>query len=51
MDDFQWLKAGQSPNWSVLPIEKRISDEAWRAVLAPEPEISVEDILTAMHVQ
>lgn len=27
VDDFQWLQAVQSPNWSVLPSDQRISME------------------------
>lgn len=27
VDDFRWLRAVQSPNWSVLPSDQRISME------------------------
>ena len=33
VDDFKWLKAEASPNWSVLELEKRISADVWNKVL------------------
>ncbi|KAL5614970.1 hypothetical protein BROUX41_005037 [Berkeleyomyces rouxiae] len=32
VDDFKWLKADVSPNWSVLPEEKAVGDNVWREV-------------------
>jgi len=29
VDDFKWLKAGSSPNWSILPDEERIKESLW----------------------
>lgn len=28
--DFNWLKAGHSPNWSIFPPEKRKSPDRWK---------------------
>ncbi|KAK7755431.1 hypothetical protein SLS62_002659 [Diatrype stigma] len=34
VDDFKWLKSEPSPNWCVLPENKRIPETVWRDVLA-----------------
>lgn len=33
VDDFKWLRAEASPNWQVLPQEKRIGEDIWVDVL------------------
>lgn len=33
VDDFKWLKAGHSPNWSILPEEDRVDDKVWANVV------------------
>jgi len=45
VDDFKWLKADHSPNWSVLPEAERIPDEVWRDVVPGGPGVGIEDIL------
>ena len=45
VDDFKWLKADHSPNWSVLPETERIPDEVWRDVVPGGPGVGIEDIL------
>ncbi|KAI9816934.1 MAG: hypothetical protein M1826_001706 [Phylliscum demangeonii] len=29
VDDFRWLRAAHSPNWSVLPVEERVPEAVW----------------------
>ncbi|KAI9707310.1 MAG: hypothetical protein M1836_000270 [Candelina mexicana] len=45
VDDFKWLKAEQSPNWSILPSEKRIHDEVWKHTVPGGPDLALDDIL------
>jgi hypothetical protein len=47
VDDFKWLKAGPSPNWTTLSEAGRLSNEAWSTV---QGEAGVEDILRALHI-
>ncbi|CRK28047.1 hypothetical protein BN1708_015083 [Verticillium longisporum] len=37
VDDFKWLKAEPSPNWSVLPVDERLEDRIWSDVVPGEP--------------
>jgi hypothetical protein len=50
VDDFKWLKAEHSPNWSVLNADKRIKDEVWREVVPGSPKSGVEEILKAVGI-
>ncbi|KAH0346502.1 TBCC-domain-containing protein, partial [Aureobasidium melanogenum] len=50
VDDFKWLKAEQSPNWSVLNTDKRIKDEIWTDVVPGSPKSGVEEILKAVGI-
>ncbi|KAK8123322.1 hypothetical protein PG999_003240 [Apiospora kogelbergensis] len=34
VDDFKWLKAESSPNWRVLPEERRIPDDVWQKTVS-----------------
>ncbi|KAI9717370.1 MAG: hypothetical protein M1812_004722 [Candelaria pacifica] len=45
VDDFKWLKAEHSPNWSVLPSEERIHDEVWKHTVPGGPDLALDDIL------
>jgi len=49
VDDFKWLKAEHSPNWSILPEEQMISEELWVAV-AEEPGVGIEKILEKVGI-
>ena len=49
VDDFKWLKATHSPNWSILPPEDSVANEVWRDIV-PGPSWSLEDILRATRV-
>ena len=48
IDDFHWLKAGPSPNWSYLPDGDRLDDENWEVM---SKESSVNDILQRFGLQ
>ena len=50
VDDFKWLKAEHSPNWSVLPEEQRIGEEVWTKDVPGGPGISVDDVLKKVGV-
>ncbi|ERF73266.1 hypothetical protein EPUS_03098 [Endocarpon pusillum Z07020] len=50
IDDFKWLKSTPSPNWSLLPPEDTVTDDAWREVVPGGPGWSLEDILKATRV-
>jgi hypothetical protein len=45
VDDFKWLKAGHSPNWSVLPEEQRLKEEVWTETVPGGPGVGLDDIL------
>ncbi|EQK97328.1 Tubulin binding cofactor C [Ophiocordyceps sinensis CO18] len=45
VDDFKWLKAGHSPNWSTLPGAEMLSDEIWTKVVPGQPGASVGETL------
>jgi hypothetical protein len=51
VDDFKWLKAGPSPNWTILSEAERLDDEAWTSVVKGESSSSVEDILSKLHIR
>ncbi|MGG6495341.1 UNVERIFIED_CONTAM: hypothetical protein NY603_20700, partial [Bacteroidetes bacterium 56_B9] len=50
VDDFKWLRAEQSPNWSVMAPGKRIEDRVWKEVVPGGPETSVQNVLDAVNV-
>lgn len=50
VDDFKWLRAEQSPNWSILPQEARMSEKVWREVVPGSPTVGLEEILTAVGI-
>ncbi|THW30321.1 TBCC-domain-containing protein [Aureobasidium pullulans] len=50
VDDFKWLKAEHSPNWSVLDKDKYIKNEVWKDIVPGSPTSGVEDILKAVGV-
>ncbi|KAI3551439.1 tubulin binding cofactor C [Colletotrichum abscissum] len=51
VDDFKWLKSEPSPNWSILPEEKRLAEEIWTKVVPGERGKDLHDILKAVGVQ
>lgn len=50
VDDFKWLKAEHSPNWSVLPESERLSEEVWKQTILGGPGVGTEDILKKVGV-
>ncbi|KAH7029160.1 tubulin-specific chaperone C [Microdochium trichocladiopsis] len=45
VDDFKWLKAEASPNWSILPEDQRLPDDVWKNTVCGNPSLSTDDIL------
>ncbi|KAF4966270.1 hypothetical protein FSARC_6003 [Fusarium sarcochroum] len=50
VDDFKWLKAGHSPNWTTLSENEMLSDELWRDVVPGQPGASVEETLKKLSI-
>lgn len=50
VDDFKWLKAEHSPNWSILPEAERLSEEIWTETVPGKPGKNAEDILKEIGV-
>ncbi len=50
VDDFKWLKAAASPNWSLLPEAEAIPDQVWEKALAGGPGVALEDTLRELGV-
>ncbi|KIV99847.1 uncharacterized protein PV09_08516 [Verruconis gallopava] len=51
VDDFNWLKASRSPNWTVLPETERVTEDTWRDVVPGTEKIGLTDILIAVGVK
>jgi hypothetical protein len=45
VDDFKWLKATASPNWSVLPESEAVPEEVWQKTLVGGPGVVIEETL------
>ncbi|KAI1370812.1 TBCC-domain-containing protein [Hypoxylon crocopeplum] len=50
VDDFKWLKSEPSPNWNILPEEKRIPADIWKNSVCGSPSLSTDDILRRVGV-
>ncbi|KAF2207225.1 hypothetical protein CERZMDRAFT_71806 [Cercospora zeae-maydis SCOH1-5] len=50
VDDFKWLMAEQSPNWSVMAPGQRAAEKVWKEVVPGGPETSVQNVLDAVNV-
>ncbi|KAG9229632.1 tubulin-specific chaperone-like protein c [Amylocarpus encephaloides] len=50
VDDFKWLKAEHSPNWSILPESERLSEETWTTVMPGGPAYGLNDILRKIGI-
>jgi len=48
VDDFKWLKAEPSPNWSILDASHRVDEAVWRDVVPGRPGLGPEDVLKAV---
>lgn len=33
VDDFKWLRAEHSPNWSVMPVGERVDGRVWQQIM------------------
>ena len=47
VQDFKWLKAQPSPNWSKLPAKDMVPGEVWHKLETEIPGLSLDDILKA----
>ena len=45
VDDFKWLKADHSPNWTTMSEAERLDDHVWTKVVPGRPGVSVEETL------
>ncbi|KAL8693995.1 MAG: hypothetical protein Q9218_001294 [Villophora microphyllina] len=50
INDFNWLKGGQSPNWSVLKPEDRCTGETWKRVMNTRNDDEVEEVLQLFDI-
>lgn len=50
VDDFKWLKAGHSPNWSTLPEGSGLGEDVWTKVVPGRPGASVSETLAKVGV-
>lgn len=50
VDDFKWLKAEPSPNWSIVPEDQRIPEEVWTKTVPGGPGLSLDGILKVVGV-
>lgn len=50
VDDFKWLKADHSPNWTTLAEDEMLADELWRKVVPGQPGVSVEETLKKLGI-
>lgn len=50
VDDFKWLKADHSPNWSVMPEEERLALDIWKNTVPGVPGLAVDDILKKVGI-
>lgn len=51
VDDFKWLKAGHSPNWTTLSEEERLTDEVWTKIVPGQPGASVDETLAKLGIK
>jgi len=50
VEDFKWIKAEPSPNWSLLNQNDAVPEEVWAEIVPGGPCWSLEDILRATKV-
>jgi hypothetical protein len=51
VDDFKWLKAEHSPNWSILPEAERLKEEIWTTVVPGGRGMGLDDILKKVGIK
>lgn len=50
VDDFKWLKAGHSPNWTTLGESQVLGEEVWTKIVPGQPGRSVDDTLMKVGI-
>ncbi|KAJ5111266.1 Tubulin binding cofactor C [Penicillium argentinense] len=50
VEDFKWIKAEPSPNWSLLDPSDAVPEEVWAEIVPGGPGWSLEDILHAIKL-
>lgn len=50
VDDFKWLKAGHSPNWTTLSEAGRLGQEMWEKVVPGQLGVSVDETLKKLNI-
>lgn len=50
VDDFKWLKAGHSPNWTTLSQHQVLPEDIWTHVVPGQPGASVEETLRKVGI-
>ncbi|UNI17515.1 hypothetical protein JDV02_003853 [Purpureocillium takamizusanense] len=50
VDDFKWLKAGHSPNWTTLSQHQVLPDDVWTRVVPGQPGASVAETLRKVGI-
>ncbi|KAL2045625.1 hypothetical protein N7G274_002053 [Stereocaulon virgatum] len=53
VDDFKWLRAEHSPNWSILGVDdtRAITDQAWKEIVAGKgQDLELDDLLRAAKI-
>ncbi|OAQ96000.1 hypothetical protein LLEC1_03849 [Akanthomyces lecanii] len=50
VDDFKWLKAGHSPNWTTMSDAQILSNDVWTKVVPGQPGASVDETLAKLGI-
>ncbi|KAI9052487.1 hypothetical protein LZ554_003831 [Drepanopeziza brunnea f. sp. 'monogermtubi'] len=50
VDDFNWLKAGHSPNWTLVPDDEILEESVWTKVVPGGPNFGLADILKKVRL-
>lgn len=50
VDDFKWLKAGHSPNWTILSEAERLGEEVWKTIVPGQPGVRVDETLKKVNL-
>ena len=50
VNDFNWLKAGHSPNWSVLDLASRFGADQWNIIQSLNEGDPVDTVLNTLNV-
>ncbi|KAI1363656.1 tubulin binding cofactor C-domain-containing protein [Xylaria arbuscula] len=50
VDDFKWLKDTASPNWGILPEERRVQRDVWENTVCGKASMSTDDILRELQI-